>query len=412
MSNKVSGNVYSHMNKVSIRSNQLLSTKGDSSKTPAEGSPESLGKPAEDTYIPQKEENISPNLQKFNDADKASQNPQSSIDDEIYNDLSPFVRDTNKPVVTVFEIDSDSNLFKTTEPLEFNIIHTNDLHGRLVPSRNRGGMAYVAGKIEKLKQQDDDYIIVDAGDIAYAPPYSDRNRFNPMVEIMDKIGYDAVAAGNHEFQWESPKFGGPEGDPNPHLTDNLAELQRHSKFPLLCANAFLKSTGQRPDYLKPYIIKEVGDINVGVVGVTTDRMATEANPLVGEGWEIKDQSETLKKIIPQMKAEGAEVIVVVSHDNVRVNGEIISKTPGIDVVIGGHDHKLTEKPIMVEDPTGKKVPLVEAGGYGFMVGHLNIHLDPQDRNVTRITSTIYPIITDEIKPDPAIAKIVEKWENK
>ena len=323
--------------------------------------------------------------------------------------LSSFVRNTTEPVVTEFKLGKS---ISKNDPNVFNIIHTNDMHGKLEPKRGRGGMAYVAGKIDQIRSEDKDFILVDAGDIAYAPPYSDRNRFNPIVDIMNDIGYDAVAAGNHEFQWEAPKYGGPDGNPNRELTDNMKELQEMTSFPIICANAVEKKSGKRPDFLKPYIIQKVGDVDVGVVGVVTKSLATSAHPLVGDGWKIQDQSTVLKEMIPKMKAEGADVIVVVSHDGLRNNKGLISDTPGIDIVVGGHDHQKVDKPIMVNDPDGRQVPLVEAGSHGYMVGKLRVEVDPETKRPTKVTSTLYPVLQKDVKPDPEIQKIVEKWADK
>ena len=323
--------------------------------------------------------------------------------------ISTFVLETMEPIVTVFNIKEKQT---DNDPNVFNIIHTNDLHGKLEPKGDRAGMAYVAGTIDKIRKEDKDFILVDGGDISYAPPYSDRNRFNPMVDIMNDIGYDAVAAGNHEFQWEAGKYDGPDGNPNKNLTDNLKELQADSKFPIICANAVEKKTGQRPEFLKPFIIKKVGNVNVGVVGVVTKSLATQAHPLVGDGWKIQDQSAVLKETIPQMKAEGADIIVVVSHDNLKRNQSLISRTPGIDIMVGGHDHVKVDKPIMVQDPDGNNVPLVEAGSHGYMVGKLQVEVDPKSKELITVTSTLIPVLSSTSKPDPEVQAIVDKWTRK
>ncbi len=326
--------------------------------------------------------------------------------------VSEFVKNAKEPVVTDFKIYGEGDLCLINDPYEINIIHTNDLHGKLESKKGRGGMDYVAGKIDDIRAEDADYLLVDAGDIAYAPSYSDRNRFNPMVELMNKIGYDALGAGNHEFQWEASKYGGPDGNPNVNLTDNMKELQEDTKFPMVCANAIDAKTGKRPGFLKPYTIKDVGFVKVGVVGIVTKSLATQAHPLVGKGWKIIDANQALDEMIPQMKAEGADVIVVLSHDNLRRNKGMISRSKGVDMVIGAHDHQKVEKLIMVNDTDGKGVPLVEAGSHGYMVGKLNVKVDPDTKKIARITSTLYPVLARDTKPDPEISKIIQRWKDK
>jgi len=356
-----------------------------------------------DEYRPSNKQDVDTDKKKGS-AEK--QKTKRNLDERV----SDFVRDTKEPVTTEFKL--GKSLESSKNPNVLTIIHTNDLHGNLDPNYGKGGMAYVAGKINEIKQHNPDYILVDGGDIAYMPPYSDRNRFNPMPEMMNKIGYDVAVTGNHEFQWEAKKYGGPYGNPNPNLTDNLKELQEHTKFPFICANAVREDTGERPDFLKPYIIKKVGDVNVGVVGVVTKDLSTGAHPLVGEGWEITDQSEALKKTIPEMRAKGADVIVVLSHDDLGFNKRMIRRTPGIDIVIGGHDHQSTDKPIIVTDPDGKEVPLIEAGAYGYMVGELRVEVDPDSKKLQKVVSTLYPVRTESTNPDSEINEIVQKWKDR
>ena len=322
--------------------------------------------------------------------------------------VSDFVWKADKPVVTEFEIQPKTGKAKN-DPNIINIIHTNDLHGNLDPNHGKGGMAYVAGKIDQLRTKDPDHLVLDGGDMAYSPPYSDRNRFNPMPTIMNTIGYDAMVTGNHEFQYEADKYGGPEGNPNAKLTDNLKELQEHTNFPMLCANAIRKDIKGRPDYIKPYIIKKVGNVNVGVIGVVTKKMATSAHPQVAAGWNILDQADSINQFVPEMKEKGADIVVVISHDSLGRNESMISRSHGIDMVVGGHDHQTTESPRIIRNADGQKVPLVEAGAHGYMIGNLKVEVDPDSKKVEKITSTLYPVQSSKIKPDPEVEAIVNKW---
>ncbi|MFP4498898.1 MAG: hypothetical protein ACLFQV_11865, partial [Vulcanimicrobiota bacterium] len=140
--------------------------------------------------------------------------------------------------------------------------------------------------------------------------------------------------------------------------------------------------------------------------------ATSAHPLVADGWKVLDTEDTLRKTIPQMKKDGANFIVVLSHDNLGNNQDTIRRVRGIDVMIGGHDHQTTDRPISVQDPDGQVVPLVEAGGYGYMVGKMTINYDGSSKKIHQINSTLYPVRTYNTEPDPEINQIVHKWEDR
>jgi 2',3'-cyclic-nucleotide 2'-phosphodiesterase (5'-nucleotidase family) len=307
---------------------------------------------------------------------------------------------------------------------EITIFHTNDLHGKLDEKNGEGGIINLSGTINKLREETPKHILVDAGDISYNPPYSDRNRFNPMNEVMNEIGYNLLAPGNHEYQWEGNAHGGPEGNPNPHLVDNLKELSESLNFPIVNANVVRKDTGKLPDYVKPYVIEQVGDIKVGITGTCTHKMATSAHPDVAENWVVKNAAESLNQVIPEMKKNGADIIVVLAHDSLGRNRELIKKVPDIDIMIGAHDHQTTpegelkieghnddDEPSVevVKTPDGKKVPLVEAGSHTKLVGQLDITIDLKDREIISVVSDMHPTTGAKAKADPEVVDIYNKW---
>jgi 5'-nucleotidase / UDP-sugar diphosphatase len=317
---------------------------------------------------------------------------------------------------------------ENTDEIQFSIFHTNDIHGKLNEKNGQGGLVNLSGKINQLREETSDFILVDAGDISYNPPYSNRNRFNPIPEAMNEIGYDVLVTGNHEYQWEAKAHGGPEGNPNPDLVDNLKELSETLEFPVVNANAVREDSGEIPDYVEPYVIEQVGDVNVGIVGICTQKMATDAHPDVADNWIIKDPASTLSKIVPEMKENGADIIVGVGHVSLGRNREIIKRVPGIDMMIGAHDHETT--PVgelreemehtdkdkssldLITNPDGREVPLVQAGSHTKLVGELEITVDPSTKEITSIESIMHPTVGAKDKADPDIVEIVNEWEKK
>jgi 2',3'-cyclic-nucleotide 2'-phosphodiesterase (5'-nucleotidase family) len=310
----------------------------------------------------------------------------------------------------------------------FSIFHTNDIHGKIDEKNGQGGLINLSGTINRLREETDNYILVDAGDISYNPPYSTRNRFNPLPEVLNEIGYNALAPGNHEYQWEADFHDGPEGNPNPHLVDNLKELSETLDFPVVNTNVVREDTGKLPDYIQPYTIEQVGDYKVGITGTCTHKMATTAHPEVADNWKVKSAAKSLKEVIPEMKENGADVVVVLAHDSLGRNRDLIKQVPGIDIMIGAHDHEITpsgefkieghdddpEEPNVeaVSTPDGREVPLVEAGSHTRLVGELEINIEPSTREIVSITSEMHPTVRAEEKADPDIVDIVNKWKDR
>jgi 2',3'-cyclic-nucleotide 2'-phosphodiesterase/3'-nucleotidase len=307
---------------------------------------------------------------------------------------------------------SDSSAGSSGEITKITLIATNDMHGMFESSKGLGGFANLAGTINQIREGKKHCLVMDVGDVAYNPPYSEKNRFSPITDIMNKMGYTVASPGNHQYQWESKRFGGVYGNPNPELVDNLFEMSKALNFPLVNCNTVLKQDGKRPDFLKPFIILDFNGIKVGVTGVCTTSMATKAHPYVAEDWKVISPAAALKETIPQMKQAGADLVIVLGHEGTGKSKDIIEKTPGIDLFFAAHDHDTTNQPLMITDPTGKKVPLTEGASHTKYVSEMEVSVDSGSKKVTDISFTLHPVKGGANKADPEIAKIVEKWKKK
>ncbi len=272
------------------------------------------------------------------------------------------------------------------------IIHTNDLQSRLLgyapnleytpftlgDDQTIGGIARVATVIKALKQKSPETtLVIDGGDVLMGTLFHTIAREESAeLRLLQEIGYDAIALGNHEFDFR------PRG-----LAQILHTALAKGDLPaLLCANIVFDKTDARDDELealfkqgvvKPYhvFVKNGWRIGVfGLLGLEAAEVAPFAAPVA-----FRDPIAAAKKIVKTLKHdEQVDVIICASHGGVRMNsrreweGEdmrLAAEVPEIDVVVGGHSHTFLEKPIIVNN-----TPVLQAGSEGRYVGVLNLQI--------------------------------------
>lgn len=220
------------------------------------------------------------------------------------------------------------------------ILHTNDNHGRFWHNENgEYGMAARKTLIDQLRQQATDkghqVLLLSGGDINTGIPESDLQFAEPDFKGMSKIGYDAMAIGNHEFD-------------NP-----LSVLDKQiswSNFPLLSANIFDKQTGKQP--YQGYQMFNKGDLNIAVIGLTTPDTVKIGNPEYIGQLEFREPAQVTQPLIKQLQTQHTpDIVIAVTHMGHYVDGNHSINAPGdvklardlpkgmLDVIIGGHSQE-------------------------------------------------------------------------
>jgi 5'-nucleotidase / UDP-sugar diphosphatase len=284
------------------------------------------------------------------------------------------------------------------------IIHTNDFHGNLKPiidkrvdeKNEMGGAAYVASLINSIRSQyPGKVLLVDAGDTYQGTPVSNSFHGEPVLQMYNYLRYDAMALGNHEFDWGQ---------------EVLKKLIENSDFPNLSANVVYRNN---PDQLfpgaKPYIIKEVNGVKIGIIGITDPDTPTVIMGKYIEGLLFLDAVETINKYLPLVRKEGAELVVLLSHCGLTLDKKIAEEVKGIDIIVGAHSHTDLHNPLKIGDTI-----IVQAGSRGRYVGKLELQLDPKTKKILTYTTEneIIPVLHKNIKPDPFIEGIVAKYNDK
>ena len=264
------------------------------------------------------------------------------------------------------------------------ILHTNDHHGHFqkfapYPVKDVGGLAAQSTLVNTVRAEVEkaggNVLLLSAGDINTGVPESDLLDAEPDIMLMNMIGYDAMALGNHEFD---------------NSSDVLARQRQWAKFPFLAANVLVKKTGE--PLVDPYLIKEVGGLKVAILGLITAEVPILVLPDNVSELEFADPIATAARYVPQLRRE-ADLVVALTHlglyreeTDKRGDVQLARAVPGIDVIVGGHTHTELDEPVRIGDTI-----IVQAGGYSEQVGRLDLVVDSATDKVTASTWAALPV---------------------
>lgn len=251
------------------------------------------------------------------------------------------------------------------------ILHTNDTHSNIDPFPEnhakfpgQGGVARRFDMIQKIRAEEENVLLLDAGDIFQGTPYF--NKFGGVLEmkLMTELGYDAATMGNHDFD------GGMEG---------FVKACEFAGFPFLCSNYDFTSTpiaGLTNDTL---ILKK-GDLKIGLFGVGVELKGLVPDAKFGETHYI-DPIEIANDKARELKEKNCDLIICLSHlgyeyDSDKVSDRVLAqKTEGIHLIIGGHTHTFLEEPTQELNRKGETVLINQVGWAGVNLGRLDFEFD-------------------------------------
>ncbi|MBN2092441.1 bifunctional metallophosphatase/5'-nucleotidase [candidate division KSB1 bacterium] len=275
---------------------------------------------------------------------------------------------------------------------QITILYTNDEHGWMEPTDKTGGAAGLMGRWRDKDgyAPNKPYLIVSGGDMWTGPAISTWFQGESMVEVMNAMNYSAAAIGNHEFDFK---------------IEGLKKRLQESSFPYLSANIREKSSGKIPEFSKPYIIKEVNDIKIGLIGLTSLTTPTSTFPDNVIDYTFLPYEPVLEEYVPKVKAEGAELIMVLGHicEYELENLVPTAQRLGISIITGGH---CNDKVAQVTDG----ITLIEGGGH--LQGYVKVDLsfDIQKDRPVSVTANYFDNIGGA--PDSTISAIVKKWKTR
>ena len=297
------------------------------------------------------------------------------------------------------------------------VLGTTDLHGNILPidyytdKPDNRGLAKVATLIKQVRKDNPNVVLVDSGDTIQGTPlayfHNKKNNTppNPMMLSMSALKYDAMAVGNHEYN-----FG----------LKVLEKARGEASFPWLSANTYDEGTTRT--HYRPYIIKEVAGVRVGILGLTTPGVPTWENKPNYAGLEFHEPLPEAKKWVPVLRdKERADVVLIAMHMGVEEDlrtgqlnpGSVLNENqaitiarnvPGVDVIFMGHTHR------DVPDLFVNNVLLTQANHWGRHLARADLYLDKVGdkwRMAARSARTIP--VDDKVEADSEVAKLVEPY---
>ena len=264
------------------------------------------------------------------------------------------------------------------------ILHTNDTHSALFPfgpGESYGGIARMSALIKEIKAKNQNVLALNAGDVFVGSFEFNKYLGYPELEIMQGL-YDAMALGNHEFDLGLDALLGV-------LSGQLAG-DSPITLPVLCANINLSAHAALQNFVKPFLVKQVGSVKIGVFGVVNTDPQNYAPDVAGL---LLDPFQAAGEAAYQLKnAEGCALVICLSHLGTPSDIQGLSQVPGIDVIVGGHSHDVFDQP---QVPGGKII--VQAGEFGLYLGELKLKLNGGQVELEKYT---LHAINETVRRDP------------
>ena len=315
------------------------------------------------------------------------------------------------------------------------LLGINDYHGHVeagtpgdINGAPAGGAQFLSAKLDELRAGKAHSLTVAAGDlIGGSPAFSGLFHDEPSVETLNAMELDVSSVGNHEFdegviELLRMQNGGC------HPVDGCyfpSEPYPGADFQWLSANVVETATDETP--LPPYWIEQVENTKVGFIGMTLEG-TDELVAAVGiEGYDFLDEATTANALVPILKAQGVETIVVLLHEGgsqtpppgdvdacVGISGPIVAIHDAldaeIDAVITGHTHLPYN--CVLEDPAGQPRIVTSAYSFGRVVTEMNLVIDRRSGDVVRDLSTSMNHVVDQatLTADPEQTAIIAKWQ--
>ena len=370
-------------------------------------------------------------------------------------------------------------------PFKVKVVGFNDYHGTLqspgtfgtnttVPAASRppvGGAEYLAAHVARLKAQNPLNVVVGAGDFIGASPLISALFFDePAVETLNKIGVEFNAVGNHEFDKGSAELrrlqnggckttSGGAAEPNSckGVGSSAPGTFDGAKFRWLSANVV--ETATRRTLFPPYGIKTFNGVKVAFIGMTLKATPSIVTPTGVAGLQFLDEADTVNALVPRLRAQGIEAIVVLVHQggfqtspNVGdINGcdgnlknadgsdsdigAIVRRLDNaVDLVISGHTHAAYNcsantvdvrtsgsivttiaRPTGLPNKAGRLVPVTSASAFGRLLTDVDLTIDPATRDITKVEATNRLVdrtdaaATAAIAADPTVKNIVDGY---
>jgi 5'-nucleotidase len=237
-------------------------------------------------------------------------------------------------------------------------------------NKGLGGMFQLSSLVKKIRQEEENILLLDAGDIFQGTPYF--NLFGGELEfrLMSEMGYDAVTIGNHDFD---------------NGIDGLASQMHHANFSFISSNYDFSNTILE-DKAVPHKVFNKGGIKVGVLGIGIELKGLVDPKLYGNTNYLDPITIANKKAHYLKKTLNCDLVICLSHLGFKYKSEKISdmklatQTKNIDLIIGGHTHSFLNEPVIVKNSVEKDVLISQVGFGAIKLGKIDFYFDENMSN--------------------------------
>ncbi len=323
------------------------------------------------------------------------------------------------------------------DTIYLNILHTNDIHGGIVPSEATfmnpdfppmiGGGAYISSYADDVREEcreNGEYcLLIDVGDIYQGTPTGNYEGGEFVMDWMNAAGYDMMTLGNHDFD---------DG------TSNTLELCEQADFPVICTNFVDSTTGEIPYPIIPFEIIEYDGVKIAFIGLATPDTYGLVTPALLEDYIFLNEVESTERYIEEVEEQGADIIILVSHlgqpgdpdrylervyeawsageeytkDFSMNHAELTCLVPGIDLILSGHTHLGFAEPW--ENPVNHTL-VVQGYANGTGIGRIRLAIDTDTKTLIGYDlpegEEYVSLLHDEFWPDPLIAEMIEGFRS-
>ncbi len=272
--------------------------------------------------------------------------------------------------------------FTTTKERKITILHTNDVHSHIDPfpenhprNPSMGGVARRASIIDQIRKEEENVLLLDAGDIFQGTPYFNYYGGELEFKLMSMMKYDVATLGNHDFDNGINGF--------------YAQLP-HANFEFVSANYDFKNT-ELSGIVKPYKTFIKDGIKIGVFGLGIELEGLVDKKLYKET-KYNNPIEVASDVTKTLKeTEKCDLIICLSHLGYDYKNEkdkpsdlkLAAATQDIDLIIGGHTHTFLDKPIIKTNKVGKQVVINQVGAYGINLGRIDFYFSDETKYVSK-----------------------------
>ncbi len=237
--------------------------------------------------------------------------------------------------------------------------------------------------MKEERNASENVLLLDGGNTLLGDDLAQQTQGKVIVEAMNLLGYDAMVLGDQDFGLG---------------LDVLRQRMEEAKFPILSANVVISGTDQL--FAPPYVIKEIENHKVAIIGLTNQEAANAA----GGAIVVRNPLEALQDVMNEVSKE-ADVIIVLSHLGTEVDFQMANEVRGIDLIVGGLSHDVLDPPAWVE---ASGTVIVQAGYQGQRIGVVSLEIDSQGKVVSHQGQVV--LLTDELADDPEMKALLDQYK--